>query len=322
MRREARSVDRAAAPVLRRLCAARGRRPPELLAEGRPAVVPDPRPDARSAYSRLSCGSGAETIAHARENGPRSSLMFCAFTGPPRIVRLHGRVRKCCVSRTMRSPARFELPEHPVRSVIRVDVERIADSCGYGVPLHALRRQAHAVRRVDRQEAARRRTRRVRRREELALSIDGLPRELEQRGQIPAGVSTPASAARRLDPHDVARPQLPRHLRRLLLAVDERAPGRAVLAAARAARRMARGAPRAPRAGSPRARAARGRRRRRRGARPRRREPSRSCQRSTRSGYDSSSASTGVISVFDIATCTPDGPSASAHAPWPPPIVS
>jgi hypothetical protein len=50
--------------------------------------------------------------------------------------------------------------------------------------------------------------------------------------------------------------------------------------------------------------------------------PVRRCQRSTRSGYDSSSASTGVISVFDIATCTPLGPSASAHAPWPPPIVS
>jgi hypothetical protein len=34
-------------------------------------------------------GSGAETIAHARENG-RIVLMFCAFEGPPRIVRLHG----------------------------------------------------------------------------------------------------------------------------------------------------------------------------------------------------------------------------------------
>ena len=49
-------------------------------------------------------------------------------------------------------------------------------------------------------------------------------------------------------------------------------------------------------------------------------EPQR--QRSTRSGYASSSASTGVMSVFDIATWTPDGPSASGHAPWPPPIVS
>ena len=35
-------------------------------------------------------GSGAETIAHVRENG-RIVLMFCAFSGPPKIVRLHGR---------------------------------------------------------------------------------------------------------------------------------------------------------------------------------------------------------------------------------------
>ena len=35
-------------------------------------------------------GSGAETIAHLRDNG-RIVLMFCAFAGPPRILRLHGR---------------------------------------------------------------------------------------------------------------------------------------------------------------------------------------------------------------------------------------
>jgi hypothetical protein len=76
-------------------------------------------------------GSGAETIAHARENG-RIVVMFCAFAGPPRIVRLHGQA-------TVLPPddelaARFDPPEHAVRSVIRIEVERIADSCGYGVP--------------------------------------------------------------------------------------------------------------------------------------------------------------------------------------------
>ncbi len=35
-------------------------------------------------------GSGAETIAHVRENG-RIVVMLCAFEGPPRIVRFHGR---------------------------------------------------------------------------------------------------------------------------------------------------------------------------------------------------------------------------------------
>jgi len=77
-------------------------------------------------------GSGAETIAHARENG-RIVVMFCAFAGPPRIVRLHGRATVLAPQDEL--AAQFDPPEHAVRSVIRVDVERIADSCGYGVPL-------------------------------------------------------------------------------------------------------------------------------------------------------------------------------------------
>ena len=81
-------------------------------------------------------GSGAETIAHARENG-RIVMMFCAFEGPPRIVRLHGRASVALPGDPgfEELVARFDPPEHAVRSVIRVEVERIADSCGYGVPL-------------------------------------------------------------------------------------------------------------------------------------------------------------------------------------------
>src|ERR1700738_389141 len=45
--------------------------------------------DRRVAYLALT-GSGIETVAHLQDNG-RIVLMFCAFTGPPRIVRLHGR---------------------------------------------------------------------------------------------------------------------------------------------------------------------------------------------------------------------------------------
>jgi hypothetical protein len=81
-------------------------------------------------------GSGVETIAHLRENG-RITLMFCAFDGPPRIVRLHGRASVLLPGEPGFDEllARFEPPEHALRSLIRVDVERIADSCGYGVPL-------------------------------------------------------------------------------------------------------------------------------------------------------------------------------------------
>ena len=91
--------------------------------------------DARTAAYLDLTGSGIETVAHLRENG-RIVVMFCAFEGPPRIVRLHGRGEP-----VLPGDDRFEalvgrFPEHPgVRSVIVVHVERVADSCGYGVPI-------------------------------------------------------------------------------------------------------------------------------------------------------------------------------------------
>ncbi|HXZ84374.1 MAG TPA: pyridoxamine 5'-phosphate oxidase family protein [Myxococcota bacterium] len=82
-------------------------------------------------------GSGVETIAHLRENG-RIALMFCAFSGPPKIVRLHGRGEVI----EPQSPRFGELrkllpPAESARAVILVHVERASDSCGYGVPLYA-----------------------------------------------------------------------------------------------------------------------------------------------------------------------------------------
>jgi hypothetical protein len=85
-------------------------------------------------------GSGAETIAHLRENG-RIVVMLCAFDGPPRILRLHGRgeVVQADDSRfeSLLERCGFAEPAVPDarRAVILVDVTRIADSCGYGVPL-------------------------------------------------------------------------------------------------------------------------------------------------------------------------------------------
>ncbi len=85
-------------------------------------------------------GSGAETIAHLSENG-RIVVMLCAFEGPPRILRLHGRgeailpddhrygelLERCAFAEPGGDEAR--------RAVVLVHVSRIADSCGYGVPL-------------------------------------------------------------------------------------------------------------------------------------------------------------------------------------------
>jgi Pyridoxamine 5'-phosphate oxidase len=88
-------------------------------------------------------GSGSETIAHARENG-RIVLMLCAFQGPPRILRLHGRATVVpatdpgfdALARELGLPEP-EVPESR-RAIVRIAVDRIADSCGYGVPLMAL----------------------------------------------------------------------------------------------------------------------------------------------------------------------------------------
>ncbi|MCF2529537.1 pyridoxamine 5'-phosphate oxidase family protein [Yinghuangia soli] len=81
-------------------------------------------------------GSGAETHAHLRENG-RITLMWTAFSGPPTVVRLHGR------GETIRpDDARWPgLAEHfadadqpGIRAIVVVHVTRVSDSCGFSIP--------------------------------------------------------------------------------------------------------------------------------------------------------------------------------------------
>jgi Pyridoxamine 5'-phosphate oxidase len=82
-------------------------------------------------------GSGIETVAHLRENG-RIVIMSCAFTGPPKIVRLHGTGRFVlpeAAEFAMLRPRFAKTRDRGLRSIIVVDVDRIADSCGYAVPL-------------------------------------------------------------------------------------------------------------------------------------------------------------------------------------------
>jgi predicted pyridoxine 5'-phosphate oxidase superfamily flavin-nucleotide-binding protein len=78
-------------------------------------------------------GSGAETAAHLRENG-RVTLMWCAFDGPPRIVRVHGRGEYVPVD-DERVAGRFAA-FRGARGVVIVHADRISDSCGYSVPLY------------------------------------------------------------------------------------------------------------------------------------------------------------------------------------------
>ena len=126
----------------------------------------------RVAYLDLT-GSGVETVAHLRENA-RITFMFCAFDGPARIVRLFGRGKVA----TRDDPAYDTLaarfaPLPGARSVIRVEVDRVADSCGYGVPRMAFVEQRDQLLTwaESRSDAGLDEYRAVRNRE----SIDGLP---------------------------------------------------------------------------------------------------------------------------------------------------
>jgi len=118
-------------------------------------------------------GSGAETIAHLRDNG-RITIMFCAFEGPPNIVRLQGTGEAVfpADSRFAELAARFAaLPG--IRSVILIDVERVADSCGFGVPKMELVEQRRELERwTDRKSDVELAEYRI---EKNSTSIDGLP---------------------------------------------------------------------------------------------------------------------------------------------------
>ncbi len=81
-------------------------------------------------------GSGNETAAHLAENG-RITLMFCAFSGKPRILRLFGQGMVVLPQEPEWDSLRCLFPAHlkGERQIIRVDVRRIQTSCGFGVPL-------------------------------------------------------------------------------------------------------------------------------------------------------------------------------------------
>jgi len=81
-------------------------------------------------------GSGIETASHLRENG-RIVFMFCAFDGSPRILRLHGRGEVVEPGDSSWGALASRLPAHrDVRAIVRAELTRISDSCGYGVPLY------------------------------------------------------------------------------------------------------------------------------------------------------------------------------------------
>lgn len=83
--------------------------------------------------------SGVETIAHLRESGNgRICVMFCAFAGRPRVVRIHGRGTVVRKDDSEFANLRRAFGKERVvgqRAVIVIDVERLSDSCGWALPL-------------------------------------------------------------------------------------------------------------------------------------------------------------------------------------------
>lgn len=118
-------------------------------------------------------GSGVETIAHLKENG-RIVIMFCAFSGAPNIIRLHGRGDVVEPSSPEYAVLRAQFPDFPgARAIIRVHCDRVSDSCGYGVPLYEF--LGHRTQLVDWAEKKGPEALAEYQRQKNAVSIDGIP---------------------------------------------------------------------------------------------------------------------------------------------------
>ncbi|MFF8846030.1 pyridoxamine 5'-phosphate oxidase family protein [Streptomyces sp. NPDC015127] len=124
-------------------------------------------------------GSNAETIAHLRENG-RITLMWCAFEGPPNIVRVHGRGEPVFRDDERWAGLLAHFPgidpsPHGLRAVIVVTAELVRDTCGYAVPFMTYDedRDLHGKRFAREDDASL--DAYFAKKEHIAASIDGLP---------------------------------------------------------------------------------------------------------------------------------------------------
>jgi pyridoxamine 5'-phosphate oxidase-like protein len=118
-------------------------------------------------------GSGVETIAHLRENG-RICVMFCSFDRRPKIVRLHGRGTVHLPGDPLFAEVVAAKPDHPgTRAVVVVDVERVSDSCGFGVPVMTVEEERDLLRLGAEKRGPEGMA--AYRAERNAVSVDGLP---------------------------------------------------------------------------------------------------------------------------------------------------
>lgn len=90
-------------------------------------------------------GSGIETVAHLKDNG-RITIMLCAFAGPPKIFRFYGRGTAVQPHDEGFADLLAKFPPMPAaRDIVVIDVDRIIDSCGFGVPLYEFRQHRDSL---------------------------------------------------------------------------------------------------------------------------------------------------------------------------------
>jgi hypothetical protein len=139
----------------------------------------------RVAYLDLT-GSGNETSAHLAQNG-RITLMFCAFQGPPNILRLYGRGATVLAGSAAWSELLPLFPDYPgVRQIITIDVHRVQTSCGFAVPRMEPAGDRDTLHRWARNKGEARLA--EYRQEKNASSIDGLPAPLAAQGSLETAV--------------------------------------------------------------------------------------------------------------------------------------
>ncbi|HEX4582898.1 MAG TPA: pyridoxamine 5'-phosphate oxidase family protein [Acidobacteriaceae bacterium] len=126
-------------------------------------------------------GSGSETAAHLLADG-RITLMFCAFDEPPSILRLYGRgtsLPRNALDYTVLLASVFESQEPPgARQIVRIDIDLVQTSCGYGVPLFEYVGERATLRRWAEQKSEAGLA--EYRRQKNISSLDGLPTGLAE----------------------------------------------------------------------------------------------------------------------------------------------
>jgi len=118
-------------------------------------------------------GSGIETMAHLKENG-RITLMWCAFDGPADILRVYGRGETIAFGEPGYDDLMARFPQFDrARAFVRVRIDRVSTSCGWGVPFYEFKGEREQLHRwVENRPVEEWIERRY---QTNAASLDGLP---------------------------------------------------------------------------------------------------------------------------------------------------